>query len=332
MGGIITRSVRPFWLANYGFAVPLDPIAAGFLQVVNRTAPSSPSGWTLSEVRAGFDAFMALAGPGPDHVDVVEYVIPTAFGGIPIRVYRPTDRLHDLLPATLWFHAGGFVLGSHAADEARCRMIADRAECVVINVDYRLAPEQRFPGAHDDAVAALRWVAANPDLLGIDDERIAVAGESAGANLAAATALWARDNPGPSLALQLLVCGMFDFAEAHPSRHRNGRGLFLSHETIEWFREAYVGAGADLRDHRISPLHAPTHRGLAPALVITAEFDPLVDEGRAYHDTLVASGVPSTYAEFDGQIHMFFGHESVFPAGRDAMNLACEALRSALAD
>jgi acetyl esterase len=200
-----------------------------------------------------------------------------------------------------------------------------------VAVDYRLAPEHPFPAAVDDAVAALSWVVEHADELGIDPDRVAVGGDSAGGNLAAVTALWARDR-GIALRLQLLIYPVVDFSEGdYPSRTENATGFLLDEQSMQWFVDHYA-QDTERTDWRLTPMLAERHDGLAPALVITAEFDPLRDEGEAYGAKLVAAGVPATVTRYDGLIHGFFGMGSIIPAARPAVDEAGATVRAALRD
>jgi acetyl esterase len=238
----------------------------------------------------------------PDEVDeVVDLLIPGPEGKLRVRVYRP--RSTELLPVVLWFHGGGWVVGTIESHDPLCRALANRTPCVVVSVDYRLAPEAPFPAGLDDAWAATQWVAEETLELGADPSRIVVAGDSAGGNLAAAVALRARD-AGLPLALQALVYPVIDFDFESESYLRLAEGLNLTRAKMQWYWELYLG-GADGLQPEASPLRAPDLAGVAPALVQVAEHDPLLSEGEAYAARLEEAGVPVTLTRYDGVIHGF---------------------------
>jgi acetyl esterase len=268
--------------------------------------------------------------PGPDCA-VDEREIPGPGGSLAVRRYRPHDA-EGALGALVYFHGGGFVLGGLDGHDGVCRQIAVESGACVLSVDYRLAPEAKFPAAPEDCFAATRWAYEQAGALGIDPERIAVGGDSAGANLAAVTALQAREVGGPPLAFQLLVYPVTDWRTMDsPSYRSNADGYFLTHLACLWFREHYARDEADWSDPRLSPLVAKDLSGLPPALVITAEHDPLLDDGERYADALRAAGTPVTQTRYDGTIHGFFSLYPFLDVGRRAVSQACEALRSALA-
>jgi len=244
--------------------------------------------------------------------------------GRPARLYAPAP---ERLPVLLYLHGGGFTIGDLETHDSLCRQLALRAGCAVLALDYRLAPEHRFPAAVDDCQAALRWLFANADALGLDGERVAVGGDSAGGTLAAVCALQARDE-GLPLALQLLVtpgtCARAD-TESHA---RFAKGYLLDAEAIAWFFEHYID-DADKDDWRFAPLHADDHEGLAPACVILAEADPLVDEGLAYADRLRASGVAVQLELVKGVTHDFIKMGRMLPEAIAAQQAAADALRTA---
>jgi acetyl esterase len=226
---------------------------------------------------------------------------------MPARIYRPESGEGESLPTVLFIHGGGFVIGSIETHENQARTICRDTRSVIVSLDYRLAPETKWPGAVEDSYAALQWTAANIADLGGDADRLAIAGDSAGGNLAAVTALLARDG-GPALCAQLLIYPAVDFDPDHPypSRVDNAEGYFLTAEDMEWFSGNYVPEGTDPHDPRLSPLRAESLAGLPPAVVLTAEFDPLRDEGEAYAAALAAAGVSVKAHRFDGLIHGFF--------------------------
>lgn len=251
------------------------------------------------------------------------------FDGIPVRVYVPKFTSRDPAPALVYFHGGGFVLGNLDSHDRPCRVLAEDGHCVVIAVDYRLAPEHKFPAAVDDCVAAFRYVAKNAASLRIDPRSIAVGGDSAGGNLAAVVTQQTRaDDVRP--AFQLLIYPATDMTMSMPSIEQMGSGFFLEGDTMRWFRDHYMRSPADHRDPRASPLFAESLEGLPPAFVATAGFDPLRDEGRAYADRLREAGVPVQYKCYTSLFHGFFSASGGIEAARSTLVEAAAALREAL--
>ena len=309
--------------------MPLDPQCRQILDqlVAGGLAPLHTQ--TVAQARAFMESMRGLHGP-PTAVPVVrDMAIPGAAGTIPARFYRPIAD--GVLPLLAYFHGGGWVIGSLDTHDDVCRDLTAQSGCAVLSVDYRLAPEHRFPAAAEDCYAATRWAAANGATLGIDPARLAVGGDSAGGNLAAVTALMARDQHGPALRFQLLVypvtCGRMD----SPSMHENAEGYLLTRDAMIWFWDHYAPARADRERPHASPLRAADLRGLPPALVISAEFDPLRDEGEAYAKRLKDAGVPVTLHRYDGQIHGFVTMGALIDRARAAVAEAATALRTALA-
>lgn len=244
--------------------------------------------------------------PLPPIGAVHDRTIPGPGGDIPVRVYTPDGD--GPFPLLVWFHGGGWVIGSLDENDAACRTLARLTPAIVMSVDYRLAPEHRFPAAADDAFTAVRWAAEHGAALGADPRRVAVAGESAGGNLAAVCALRARDGGGPPLALQLLVSPVVGHpGDGRASYREYAEGFFMSAASMDVFIELYPRSAADLSDPYLLPLKADDLAGLAPALVITAECEVLRDEGEEYAARLQAAGVPCELVRYDGQIHGFFG-------------------------
>lgn len=268
-----------------------------------------PAAWDvdIATARANYRRSRGLLRPAAEPVDHVEdLAIPGPGGPIPARRYRGknTAKLAPL-PAVVWFHGGGWTFGDLDTHDCVCRELADDVRGEVFAIDYRLAPEHRFPAAFDDALAATQWIAANAQALGLHPERIAVAGDSAGGNLAAAVAIHARDAGGPRIAMQALVYPALDFSFASASYARLGTGYMLTRQSMEWYRSIYLRDAADRSDWRASPLACPDLTGLPEAYMITAGFDPLRDEGLAYAERLHAAGVRMTHECFQGMIHGF---------------------------
>jgi acetyl esterase len=306
----------------------LDPKAQQFLDVM--AAAGLPPLHTLPAPAAREQSKRGRASipPGPDVERVEDRTLPGPAGPIPVRIYWPSAEHH--LPLLVWYHGGGWVIGDIEGSDPTARRLATRAGCVVISVDYRLAPEHPAPAAAEDAYAAAAWAAEHAADIGADPQRIAVGGDSAGGNLAAVVSLMARDRGGPSLAHQLLVYPVTDCTMDTPSYAENTAYL-LTPEMMGWFWNCYAPEGVDRADPYISPLRAPDVSGLPPAHIITAEHDPLRDEADAYAERLRAAGVPVRYECYAGQIHGFFGAAHFFPEGDRATTEAAEELTRAFA-
>jgi acetyl esterase len=261
---------------------------------------------------------------------VDDRLVPSDAGDIPVRVYTPDAAVGHAHGVLVWYHGGGFVIGDLETADPTCRALANRAGCVVVSVDYRLAPEHPAPAALDDCVAALIWTVENFELLGVDASKVAVGGDSAGGNLAALVCQRVRAEFGPDIDFQLLVYPTTDLTMSHPSIDENAEGYFLTKRSMEWFIANYLQEG-DPKDASVSPLHADDLSGMPPALVITAELDPLRDEGEAYAARLRDAGVPTEALRYEGQIHGFFGMATALDDGKDALARAGAALRAALA-
>ncbi len=258
---------------------------------------------------------------------VEDLVIPSPDGGLPVRVYASEPG--GIRPALVYFHGGGWVFGNLDTHDAVCRALAKESGAVVISVDYRLSPEHKFPAAVDDAQAATQWVAAHAESLGIDARRIAVGGDSAGGNMATVVAMRCRDAGGPALAGQVLLYPVTDLSSFDTASHRElGEGYFLTGGAMDWFTGHYLASADHKRHSEVSPLLAPDVSGLPPALVITAEFDPLRDEGEAYAERLKKAGVPVTVSRYPGMIHGFVSMRGVLSGGRQGIAETAQFLRS----
>lgn len=284
---------------------------------------------SIEEVRRGLVVQESLRPPGRELPYVADSRVPGPGGDIPIRIYRPCPRPGGPLPALVYFHGGGWVLGDIDAVDPLCRDLAAEVGCVVVNVGYRLAPEHPFPAAVEDAWAVTADVVLRPRRYSADRRAVAVAGDSAGGNLAAVVAGLARDR-GVPLAHQLLVCPVTDAAMDTPSYREFGTGFALDAAGMAWFTELYAGA-ADRMDPRLSPLRAPDLSGRAPATIITAECDVLCDEGAAYARRLAAAGVAVGHRCYEGMVHSFFLLPELFDIAEEARRWAFQRLRSALA-
>jgi acetyl esterase len=311
----------------------LDPQARAVLERVARAnlAPYSRLGPVASrELYRETRGKLAAAPPEVAHVDDLRATGPA--GDIPVRLYRCLGSTPgESLPVLVYFHGGGWTIGDLDTHDVPCREFANLARCAVVSVGYRLAPEHKFPAAFEDAVAATHWVLANAGALGLDGSRLAVGGDSAGGNLAAAVAIEFRDTWAPRIALQVLIYPATDMAADAPSHREFADGYMLTRDAILWFKGLYLNGPEDEADWRASPLRAGDLAGLPPAYVITAGFDPLRDEGRAYADRLRGAGVQVTYECFAGQIHGFITMGGAIAAAHHAIYRASQGLRQAFA-
>jgi len=288
-------------------AVVLDPDAVAVYKAFQEAGRPAYETLTPPEAREYYMQARLVANPEPPELLSAESLaIPAPHGRIPARIYTPKKlrKADGLAPGLVFFHGGGWVIGNLETHDVVCRKLAHEGEMIVMSVDYRLAPEHRFPAAVEDAVTATKWVAANAKGLGIDASRLVVGGDSAGGNLAAVVSLHAREN-GPKLAGQLLVYPATDFSRKHPSHSEPETSILLTHTVVTWFMNNYLG-DADINDCRASPARARTLADLPPAYVLTAGADPLRDEGDEYAARLKEAGVAVTYRHFPGQFHGFF--------------------------
>ena len=271
--------------------------------------------------------------PPPSEVSLArDLAIPGPGGDIPLRLYRPAgSSVGSPLPVLVYYHGGGWVIGDLETHDTLCRELANGSGCAVVAVDYRLAPEHRFPAAALDAIAAVQWVHYNASRLGIDATRIAVGGDSAGGNLAAVVALAARDAGGPELAFQLLIYPATDNRRTAPSHQTNGKGYLLTRETIGYFHDHYITDPSHDLDWRASPLLHENLAGLPPALVLTAGYDPLRDEGLQFAQRLSEAGNQATLVCFERQIHGFILMGRIIDEAGAAVRLCAAQLRHALA-
>ena len=315
--------------------MPLDREIAGLLQLMKASGYPPMAEGTVEQARKGLRTLMVdLRNPATlPPVGSVENV--TVAGDVPARIYRPASEGPH--PTVVYFHGGGFVIGDLDTHEGACRLLCRDVEAVVVSVDYRLAPEHRFPAAADDAYAATAWAIEHVAELGGDPDRIAVGGDSAGGNLAAVTAQQATA-AGLRLAAQLLIYPVVDMLGDYVSRTENAEGYFLTLADMHWFGEQYTGLTAgdpavaelDL-DPRLSPVRAESLAGLPPAVIATAEFDPLRDEGDAYAEKLAGAGVRVEHRQFPSLIHGFYGMELLSPAAAEAMAWCNARLKDLLA-
>lgn len=311
----------------------LDPQARAVLERIARANLPEYSQLGVDAARTLYRETRGGLSPAPPEVASIDNLrAPGAAGEIPVRLYRALgSRCDERLPALVYFHGGGWTIGDLDTHDVVCRELANLARCAVISVAYRRAPEHKFPAAVEDAIAATEWVVRAGDQLGLDATRIAAGGDSAGGNLAAVVALALRDAAGPRLAMQLLIYPATDLAATSPSHDRYAAGYGLTRDAIAWFTANYLRNAADADDWRASPLKAGDLSRLPPAYVITAGFDPLCDEGRAYADRLHAAGVSVTYECFEGMIHGFITMGGAIAAAHHALYRAAQALRIAFA-
>jgi acetyl esterase len=302
--------------------MPLDPQIAEILQLMEQFVAPALSGSTPEESRTNM-RMMTVGTRDPATLAPVRSVsdstVPSAAGDIPIRFYRPD--VDGPVPTVVFFHGGGFVLGDIDTHDDHTRLLCRDVGAAVVSVDYRLAPEAKFPAGFEDCLAATHYVAAHIEEFGGDADRVAVAGDSAGGNLAAAVAIACRDAGGPALAAQLLIYPAIDFGAdgPYPSRIENGAGYFLTAEDSAWFHEQYTDEGFDPADVRASVIRIADPSGLPPAVIGTGEFDPLRDEGEAYAALLTDAGVKVLLHRFDGLIHGFYGMGPFSTAAADAI-------------
>ena len=310
----------------------LDPQARVLLDLIEKNG--IPQVWqqTPLEARQSYreHRFFSQEDPAAD-VQTTALSAPGPHGPVPLRAFRPTSApKEEALPVLVYFHGGGWVIGDLDTHDVLCRQLARESSSVVVSVDYRLAPEFEFPAAVDDCWAATCWIAEHGHQLGMDSARLAVGGDSAGGNLAAVISLMARDQaPNPKIGFQLLIYPATEMDAATESMRVNGEGFLLSSKSMLWFMRQYLGDrsnSAEIKSWRASPLLAASHAFLPPALVLTAGFDPLRDEGRMYADKLSAAGTPAQYICFERQIHGFITMSRVIDEAKTAVSLCASAL------
>jgi acetyl esterase len=308
--------------------MPLDPQAQAVIEMIEALGVAELNDDTdPNEIRALMNA--AVLPSGIEIASVTDREIPGPAGPIPVRVYRPAGDAPK--PVIVYFHGGGWVLGSLATHDGTCRRLADGVDAVVVSVDYRMGPEDRFPAAVDDSFAALGWVAAHADELGADASRLAVAGDSAGGNLAAVTSQLARDAGGPEIRFQLLVYPVTDHEFGSVSMEENAEGYYLTRDAMRWFYDRYLNDPSEGDDARVSPIRNADLANLPPAFVLTAQYDPLRDQGIAYADALLAAGNEVAMTMYEGLFHGFFSMFDLIDAGKAAFDDAIAAITAAVA-
>ncbi|HEY4124921.1 MAG TPA: alpha/beta hydrolase [Rhizomicrobium sp.] len=312
--------------------MPLDPVLKAFLDQI--ASIGGPKTWDLqpNEAREAFAGLLQMAGPKDIPIGkVTNIAIPATHGEIAARSYAPVAASSEPLPTLVYFHGGGWVIGSIETHDGLCRMIANGSGCRVISIEYGLAPENKFPGPVEDAMTAVEWIEKNAAQLGVDANRLAVGGDSAGGNLAAVIAQIAKAKGGPKIAFQMLLFPVTQIGDETTSLREYAEGYFLERKTLDWFYAHYLPADADKKSPRISPLHAEDVTGLPPAYVMLGGFDPLHDEGLAYAEKLRAAGVRVTVADYPEMVHVFIYLQAVLPQAAEALNAAAKALKTALA-
>lgn len=309
--------------------MPVDPQVAAFLERV--AALNAPPVQTLTPAAAR--KAVPQVPPPYEHVaSIADRDIPVTGGEIPIRIYTPLAAVRQAgsgpVPVMLFFHGGGWMVGDIEDYEHLCRLFANAMQCVVVSVGYRRSPEHRFPTAVEDCYAATVWVSEHAKSLGADPQRVVVCGDSAGGNLAAAVALLARDRQGPPIAYQLLIYPVTDCNFETRSYRENATGFMLTTAAMRWFWDAYLPSPAAAKNPYAAPLQGDL-TGVAAAHVITAEFDPLRDEGEAYAERLLAAGVPVTLQRYAGMIHGFVRRTDLYDVARQAIGDMAQAMAAA---
>jgi len=305
----------------------LDPTIKLLLDAMAAAGGPALGTQSVAETRTMFDN-MPLPRKQIELARIENRKIPGPAGEIPVRIYQPHGA--GVKPVLVYLHGGGWVIGSLDSYDATCRELAEGAGCVVVSVDYRLAPEHRYPAAPEDCHAAVKWVAANAASLGADPKRLAVGGDSAGGNLSAVVSQMARDKGGPAIHFQLLIYPVTDADFTRRSYVDNADGYLLTTAAMHWFWDHYLPAKSQRAEPYASPLRAADLSGLPPAWVCTAEFDPLRDEGEAYAQRLQQAGVSTTLTRFDGLIHGFISMGVAAPNAQAAVDEAVAALKKGL--
>jgi acetyl esterase len=310
--------------------MPLDPLAKRFLAMMAAASPRERSPVSLQDRRQSLEKIMKLARAEVAEISRIDGVLPGPATDVPYRLYIPGRDRDRLLPGFLFFHGGGMVAGSIDTHDTLCASLAGATGCRLVSIGYRLAPEHKFPAAVDDAIAAAGWVSRHAATLGIEAGKLVVGGDSAGATLAATVCQDAARNGGPAILLQCLICPVLDFGGTSPSRDAFAENYLLDRTLLEADLADYLPDGADPADPLISPLRAADLAGLPPAIIHTAEFDPMRDEGNAYAERLAAAGVAVEHHCHDGMIHNFHAMAAVLPQGRHVLSRIGEQIRRAV--
>jgi acetyl esterase/lipase len=311
--------------------MPLDARAKRFLDTLAAMQPPSALSLTVAERRAGLANLLSFAGRPPPVGAIADLSVPGPSGPLTVRSYSPSDQAgSQLLPGLAFFHGGGLVAGTLDTHDPICRSLSHATGCRVLSIDYRLAPEHRFPAAVADGCAAVTWLAQHASALGIDPGRLGIGGDSAGATLAAVVCQSLQGVQPVHLAFQFLLCPITDLAAESASRRSFASGYLVDADTLEHDLKHYLPEGTDRADPRISPLYAPDLSGLPPTAVHTAEYDPLRDEGQAYAGRLKDAGVRTIYRCHPGMIHLFYGMAGVISQAGAAYALMGEDVRALL--
>jgi acetyl esterase len=311
--------------------MPLDPLAKRLLTMMAAASPRDRSSPTARDRRQALAKLMQFARADMPPLVGVDGSLPGLAGDIPYRLYAPSGVASEPpLPGFVFFHGGGMVAGSIETHDRICAALAQMTGCRLVSVDYRLAPEHKFPAAIEDAITATRWVSEHASSLGIDATRLVVGGDSAGATLAAVVCQQALRNAGPPILLQCLICPVLDFDEISPSRHAFAENHLVDRAILDADLADYLPDGADPADPRISPLRATELTGLPAAIIHTAEYDPMRDEGNAYARKLMAAGVTVEHVCHDGMIHNFHAMGAILPQGRLVLIEIGEQIRRAV--
>ena len=311
----------------------MDPQVQGLLQMMAAQAQAAnvPPMWEqdAATARAGAEvSFQAFNAPMPEGVTITDRSVPGPVGQIPVKVFRPSGA--GTLPLLVFLHGGGWVIGSPNTHAKLAAELALGAGCVVVSVDYRMAPENPAPASLDDCVAAIRYAVANSAEFGADGSRFAIGGDSAGGNLTAASALRLRDENGPTARLQLLLYGAFTANNDLPSVIENGEGKILTRQAMIWFYNHYLSGGASPDDPYIAPIKGDL-RGLPPAHLIVGTQDPLLDDSKLFAKALQDAGVPAKLSIYQDQVHVFLQLTAMLDGAKQALSEACNALKTALA-
>jgi len=309
--------------------MPLDPRVTRFLNVLAAGNPPDARTVSVEERRAGLASLMGFAGPPIALEHIEDRTLPGSGGALRVRLYSPSSG--DQLPGLIYFHGGGFVAGSVETHDCIARALAQSGAVRVASVDYRLAPEHRFPAALEDALAAVRYISEHAREFAIDSARLGLCGDSAGATLAAATCHALVRAGGPALRLQLLLCPILDYSRSTASKREFSSGYLIDQATLDHDLKYYLPAGIEASDPRVSPLLAGSVAGLPRTVIHTAEFDPLRDEGRNFFERLAQAGNEVSYTCHPGMIHLFYGLGAVIPYARTAFEQIGGEIRAALA-
>tara|TARA_B100002049_G_scaffold219325_1_gene186995 strand:- start:30 stop:974 length:945 start_codon:yes stop_codon:yes gene_type:complete len=312
----------------------LDPQAARVLEAAEQSGLPALETLPPAEARRQYEKGAAIVGGQPPAVfSVRDIEAPGPLGAIPLRVYVPRDPGDEALPLLIYIHGGGYVIGSRDSHDVPCRYLALGGDCIVVSVDYRMAPEHPYPQPVDDCWVAVNWIAENAVSLGARADRIAIGGDSAGGNLATVMCLKARGAGGPAFVYQLLIYPGTDKSRSHASHAELAEGYRLTRSLLDWFMAHYFsGEPADPDDPYASPLQAKDLSGLPPALVVSAGYDPLRDEDIAYHEKLLAHGTESEHLHYPGMIHGFINMPGVLDVARECLDECGHRLRRVFAE